>query len=361
MAQSAYIHIPFCRQKCKYCSFVSFAKEDLIESYINALLSEIDKRYNGEKLKTLYFGGGTPSLLNPCCFEKIISKFNFEEKPEITFEANPEFLTLEYLKNIYSTGVNRISIGVQSFDDKLLSEIGRKHISSEAIKAVELSKKAGFSNISIDLIYGLPSQTIETFIKSLNTAIYLDIQHISSYGLKIDEGSYYYNHLPQNLPDNDIQADMYLEMIKILEKNGFYHYEISNFAQKGYESKHNLNYWNAEEYYGFGCASSGYENKTRYSHEKTIEKYTENPTTLIEKEILTEQNRLEEYIFLGLRKKEGINISELNRKFDIDFCSKYGFIIEKYKNYFEKRDDFLNFTNEGFLISNIILSEFIEA
>ena len=361
MVKSAYIHIPFCRQKCKYCSFVSFTKNELAEKYIKSLLTEIKARYNGEKLKTLYFGGGTPSILNTDNFEKIISQFNFEENPEITVEVNPEFLTYGYLKSLYETGINRISTGVQSFDDGILSEIGRKHTSEEAVKAVELSKKAGFSNISIDLIYGLPKQTHEIFLKSLETAVSLDIQHISSYGLKIDRGSYYYNNMPKNLPDNDVQADMYEEMVNFLENNGFNNYEISNFAKNGFESKHNLNYWNAEEYYGFGCASCGYENKTRYSHTKNPEEYIENPLKLTEKEVLTKQNLLEEYIFLGLRKKQGINISEINKKFDIDFSSKYGFILQKYENYFEKRGNFLNFNLNGFLISNIILSEFIEA
>ena len=361
MVKSAYIHIPFCRQKCKYCSFVSFTKQELTEEYIKSLLTEIKTRYKGEKLKTLYFGGGTPSILNADNFEKIITLFNFEENPEITAEVNPEFLTYGYLKSLYESGVNRISTGIQSFDDKILSEIGRKHTSEEAVKAVEIAKKAGFKNISTDLIYGLPEQTPEKFLKSLKMVVSLDIQHISSYGLKIDEGSYYYNHLPKNLPDSDVQADMYEEMVCFLENNGFNHYEISNFAKKGFESKHNLNYWNAEEYYGFGCASCGYEDKTRYSHTKNPEEYIKNPINLTDKEILTEQNLLEEHIFLGLRKKQGIDISEINKKFGIDFYSKYGFILQKYENYFEKKENFLNFNLNGFLISNIILSEFIEA
>lgn len=361
MVKSVYIHIPFCRQKCKYCSFVSYTNKELIEKYTKSLITEIKTRYKGEKLNTLYFGGGTPSILNTDNFEKIISKFNFDEKPEITVEANPEFLTYEYLKSLYEVCINRVSIGIQSFDDEILSEIGRKHTSQEAVKAVELSKKAGFSNISIDLIYGLPEQTHKKFLKSLKTAVSLDIQHISSYGLKIDEGSYYYNNLPKNLPDNDVQADMYEEMVSFLQDNGFYHYEISNFTKKGFESRHNLNYWNAGEYYGFGCASCGYENKKRYSHTKNPEEYIENPVKLTDKEVLTEQKLLEEYIFLGLRKKQGINISEINKKFGIDFYSKYGFIIKKYENYFEKNENFLNFNLNGFLVSNIILSEFIEA
>ena len=361
MAESVYVHIPFCRQKCNYCSFISFTNKEYIENYINALLPEISERYQCEKIKTLYFGGGTPSLLSPDYFEKILSKFIFCENPEITIEVNPEYLTLEYLKNVFETGINRVSIGVQSFNQKILEIIGRKHSVSDIFKAVEFAKSAGFKNISIDLIYGLPEQTLEDFEKSINKAISLDVNHISSYGLKIDEGSYFYKNKPKSLPDSDMQADMYLKMIDILGKNGFKHYEISNFAKNGFESKHNLNYWNAKEYYGFGCAACGYENKIRYSHENLLENYIKNPVFLIKEPSLTEQEMLEEYIFLGLRKKEGINLSDIKNHFNIDFNSKYGNILNKYSKYFEKNDDFLNFTDEGFLISNIILSEFIEA
>ena len=361
MVKSAYIHIPFCRQKCKYCSFVSYTDKNFIEAYIKAVLSEIDERYEKEKLNTLYFGGGTPSLLKEIYFEKIISKFDFNNSPEITIEANPEFLTEEYLKNIFELGINRLSIGIQSFNENILKQIGRKHSVSDALNAVGLAKSAGFSNISIDLIYGLPSQTPEDFEKNLNTAISLDITHISSYGLKIDEGSYFYKNTPKNLPDSDTQADMYLRMIEILEQNGFKHYEISNFAKEGYNSKHNLNYWNTGEYYGFGCAACGYQNKIRYSHENSPEKYIKNPNSLIEETPQTEQEILEEHIFLGLRKKAGINISYMENRFKIDFQKKYGNILKKYSEYFEKNGEIINLTNNGFLISNIILSEFIEA
>jgi len=360
MKESAYIHIPFCRQKCKYCSFVSFTKQGYTEDYINALLSEIKERYNKEKLKTLYFGGGTPSLLKPACLEKIFQQFSFAENPEITIEVNPEFLTETYLKDIFKLGINRISIGVQSFNEKILNLIGRKHTVSDALNAVKYAKSAGFSNISIDLIYGLPEQTPKDFEKTLNTAVSLDVTHISSYGLKIDEGSYFYKNKPKNLPDSDMQADMYLKMTEILEQNGFKHYEISNFAKNGFYSEHNMNYWNAKEYYGFGCASCGYENKIRYSHENTIEKYIKNPLFLIKETPQTEQEMLEEYIFLGLRKKEGINIPYIKNRFKKDFYSQYGNILNKYSEYFEKNGENINLTDNGFLISNIILSEFIE-
>lgn len=361
MAESVYIHIPFCRQKCKYCSFVSFAKQELIEDYINALLSEIKERYNKEKLKTLYFGGGTPSLLSPVHFEKLLTQFDFAENPEITTEVNPEFLTEEYLKNIFELGINRISIGVQTFNQRILKIIGRKHSVEDIFRAVELSKSAGFKNISIDLIYGLPEQMPEDFEKTLKTAVSLDVTHISSYGLKIDEGSYFYKNTPQNLPDSDMQADMYLKMAETLGKNGFKHYEISNFAKDGFNSRHNINYWNAKEYYGFGCASCGYEHKTRYSHENSLKKYIKNPINLIKEPPLTEREMLEEYIFLGLRKKEGISISCVKERFQTDFYSKYGDILQKYSEYFEKNGENINLTDNGFLISNIILSEFIEA
>ena len=360
MITSVYVHIPFCRRKCKYCSFVSYNAIELKEQYVDALCSEIKNRYRGEHLKTLYIGGGTPSLLNAFDVEKIISCFNFDKKTEVTIEANPEKLNYEWLKDVKSLGVNRLSLGVQSFNDELLQKIGRKHKVKDVFSAVENAQKAGFENINADLIYGLPEQEMSDFSASVAALCELELPHISSYGLKIDENSYFYNYYPKNLPDEDLQADMYLKLVEITEKYDYKHYEISNFAKKGFDSKHNLNYWNADNYYGFGCAACGYENDLRYSHNTKIEDYIENPLILTEKENLTEQILLEEKIFLGLRKAAGINISEINKSFNIDFEKKYQNVLEKYKKYFIKTSDGYALNNSGFLVSNNIRSEFIE-
>lgn len=360
MTSSVYVHIPFCLRKCRYCSFSSYPELDLREKYLDGLLAEIDKRYRGEKIKTLYVGGGTPSLIGFSQIGKIVSKFDFENNAEITIEANPESTTLDWIKGVLDVGVNRISFGVQSFDDKLLKIIGRKHTVKQAFDTIYAAREAGFKNINIDLIYGLPTQTMSDVSASVITACEIGAEHISSYGLKIEEGSSFFQNPPKDLPDEDMQADMYLKLCEITSKYGYEHYEISNFAKKGFASRHNLNYWNAENYYGFGCAASGFEDLTRYTHENTIEKYLENPMNLTEKEVLTKDVQLEETIFLGFRKADGINISAINEKFDIDFEKKYYDVLKKYEKFFKKTENGYALTNDGFLLSNCILSDFAE-
>lgn len=358
--KNVYIHIPFCRRKCNYCTFSSYSEPELIEDYLTALEKEIQSGYNNEKIETLYIGGGTPSLLKSLQIARIASLFNCENNAEITCEANPENLSLDWLKGIFDAGVNRISFGVQSFDDNLLKIIGRNHTVKDAFNAVSNARKAGFNNISIDLIYGLPGQEISDVSASVITACELQIPHISTYGLKIEEGSRFSKMHINNLPDEDIQADMYLKICSILEQYGFKHYEISNFAKDGYFSEHNLNYWKANGYYGFGTAACGYDGKYRYSHDKTISGYINSSTVLTEVTELSRQEKLEEKIFLGLRTCEGINLEDINRDFHIDFEKKYSDILKKYDRYFISKNGNLSFNNEGFLISNYILSDFLE-
>lgn len=358
---STYIHIPFCKQKCKYCSFVSYPKIGLIEEYLTALKQEILNRYKGETLKTLYLGGGTPSLLTPEQINSILELFNLSENTEITVELNPETVDFQYLMDLKNIGINRLSFGCQTFDDEVLQLIGRRHNSQDVKNAVKYSKDAGFTNISLDFIYGLPNQTIEMFENDLKTAIKLDIEHISLYGLKIDENCYFAENPPENLPDEDIQADMYLKAIEILKQNDFEHYEISNFSKKGFNSRHNLNYWDNNTYYGFGCSAHGYENGIRYANEKNLEKYIQNPIIPKESHALTEQEKLEEEIFLGFRKMSGINVDEINKKFSINFTQKYGKILKKYLSlkYLAETNTGFKLTDEGILISNVILAEFL--
>ena len=360
MAKSVYIHIPFCKQKCKYCSFISFPCTEKILGYVYALLKEIDTNYQGEKLKTLYFGGGTPSLVEISLLKKIINKFILEQDCEITLEINPDDVSLEYLVKLREAGVNRISLGSQTFDNEILKEIGRRHNSEQVISAVSLAKEAGFNNISLDLIYGLPAQTIESLKKDLETILKLDVQHISTYGLKIEEDSYWGKCPPVNLPDDDEQADMYLMINRFLEENGFKRYEISNFAKSGYESKHNLNYWNNTEYYGFGVAAHGYVDGIRYSNFSTLEKYMDNPMLHEQGHFVTHEENLQEEIFLGFRKEVGLDIQYINEKFDIDFEKKYQKVLERFvPQYIQKSQYGYKLTLEGVLLSNNILSEFM--
>ncbi len=364
MTTSAYIHIPFCKSKCKYCSFISYTDKTVEQQseYINTLLKEIDFFYKKEPLKTLYIGGGTPSLLDISDLKKIIGKFKFDSNPEITIEINPETVDKKYLSGLYMNGFNRLSVGIQSFDNKILQSIGRIHTAQRALQTVKNAKEAGFKNISLDFIYGLPAQTLDMFIKDLELAVKMEISHISLYGLKIEEGCSFFNFAPKHLPDDDTQADMYLAAIDILEHNGFSHYEISNFARCGFESKHNLNYWNDREYYGFGAAAHGYISPVRYSNYRSIEEYQKKYKEKDVLEKIDETKHLEETIFLGFRKAEGIDVQNINKIFNIDFEYSYRKILKKYleSGHLRKTESGYKLSNEGFLISNFILADFID-
>lgn len=377
MVESAYIHIPFCKSKCAYCSFVSFNRLEKITGYVYALLKDISDNYRGEKLRTLYFGGGTPSLLPIDLLSKIIKKFKFQNNYELTMEINPDDANLEYFQGLKTLGVNRISLGSQTFDDEILKLIGRRHDSNAIVNAVNLAKEAGFTNISVDLIYGLPLQTLDSLKNDLKKFLELDIQHISTYGLKIEEGSKFSRYyscnrpaptltLPRGegtveicLPDDDAQADMYELINDTLEKNGYHRYEVSNFAKSGYESKHNLNYWDNNEYYGFGCAAHGYVDGIRYSNYSTLDEYMAKPSTHELGHTLSQQEKLEEEIFLGFRKRSGINVNRIKERFGIDFNSKYKNVLEKYRDFIEPTPSGYSLNLKGVLISNLILSEFI--
>lgn len=364
MPSSAYIHIPFCKSKCNYCSFVSFTgcNNNIKENYIDALVNEIKSFYKNEPLKTLYFGGGTPSLLDIGLIEKVLNCFILSDNAEITIEINPETVDVNYLESLKNIGFNRLSIGVQSFSDLILKQIGRIHTSKKAIETIKNAQNVGFNNVSVDFIYGLPSQDVASFANDLEFAIDLGVQHISLYGLKIEEGCYFYNNRPLDIADDDLQAEMYLNAIDTLESSCFKHYEISNFAKDGFESNHNLNYWNCKEYYGFGVAAHGYVNGTRYSNILDIESYISNFKIKDFEQNLTNKDMLEEMIFLGFRRGIGINVNEINEKFSINFDVLYKDILSKYiaSGHIIKTLIGYRFSNEGFLLSNIILSEFID-
>ena len=361
MTKSVYIHIPFCKSKCKYCSFVSYTNLEIKEKYLVALKKEIKNRYMGEELNTIYIGGGTPSLLTPKELEEITNLFNISNETEICLELNPETINEKYLKDLKRLGINRLSFGCQTFDDEILKIIGRRHNSTQVKDIVKSAINFGFTNINLDFIYGLPKQTLKLFENDLKQAINLGIAHISLYGLKIDEGCYFFSNLPKNLPDEDLQAQMYLMAVDLMIKNDFEHYEISNFSKKGFYSRHNLNYWNNDSYYGFGVAAHGYENGIRYSNSCNLDEYIsqQKPESFHK---VTKQEQLEEEIFLGFRKIAGINVKLLNSKFDIDFDRQYSSIIEKYLSYeyLIKTPNGYKLSKNGILVSNSILCEFLQ-
>lgn len=357
----AYIHIPFCKRKCNYCAFISIPALNLIDDYIKKLTVEIKHYYKRNPLKTLYIGGGTPSLLDIKHFEKILSLFKFAENPEITVEINPDSANLVLLNALYKMGVNRLSIGVQSFNDDILKAIGRLHTSKKAKDTVYLAQDTGFDNISVDLIYGLPLQNLKLWEEDLKQAKSLEIQHISLYGLKIEEGTPFFKNLPKHLPDDDMQADMYEFAINYLAPD-YKLYEVSNFAKAPeYCSKHNLNYWSEEEYFGFGLSAAGFLKGIRYQNTKNFMEYIQNPLLSKELTILTHEEQLEETIFLGFRKIEGININNINEKFKIDFNQKFSAPLKKFTDsgHIEKTENGYKLTIKGILISNLILSEFL--
>lgn len=359
MPRACYIHIPFCKAKCKYCSFISFNKLDLVTGYIYSLLKEINENYNGEQLNTLYFGGGTPSLIPVDLLSKVVKKFALDDGAEVTIEVNPDDCSLDYLSDLKNIGFNRLSIGSQTFNDKLLELIGRRHNSQQIFETVKNAKEVGFQNISLDLIYGLPSQTVDCIKEDLGKFLELGIQHISTYGLKIEGGSYWGEHNPDNIPDDDIQADMYELINYLLTGAGFKRYEVSNFAKEGFESKHNLTYWNNDEYYGFGVSAHGYVNGVRYSNYCILEQYMNNPSKHEYGRILTDKEKLDEEIFLGFRKTEGVNIKKIKHKFDVNFESKYKKILDKYSDYIIKTEQGFAFNLKGTMLSNEILPEFL--
>lgn len=368
--KNLYIHIPFCASKCHYCNFISFSgKNEFIASYFAALKAEMKfclGRQAAIGLETIYIGGGTPSVVDTRFYKDIFGLLSeltcISLDAEITMEINPGTVNINYLKEIMDIGINRLSIGVQSFDDKILKSINRIHSSQEAIETVKTAQKAGFENISIDLIYGLPEQTIEGWETTLNKALSLGINHISTYGLKIEEGTEFFRHLPKNLPDDEVQSQIYLKTIDILENNGFNHYEISNFSKKGFESRHNLCYWKNKKYFGFGLSAHGYLDDIRYSNTENLEEYLKDPTKSAFENQISAPEKIEEAVFLGMRLTEGINTKEFKLNYGIDIYQKYSKIIEKYIDYgFMTYDSSKNLklTKHGILLSNSILADFL--
>lgn len=363
MVNCVYIHIPFCLKKCNYCAFCSFAELSNIENYIDSLMKEIKFHYKNEKLNTIYFGGGTPSLIKEEYIEEILNCFNFDKNTEITLEANPNSLSLEKLVEYKKIGITRLSIGVQSFNDDLLKIMGRLHDKKDIYKTIENIDKAGFKNYNIDLMYGLPYQKTDDWIKTLDEAVKLNPYHISLYGLKLEKGTNFYKNYKNSniLPSLDIQADMYNIAIEKL-KEKYIHYEFSNFAKsKNYISKHNTAYWKRYNYYGFGLSASGFIDNKRYTNTFKFKEYLANPLQK-EYEILTKQNEIEEEIFLGLRLAEGIDFKYLNKKYNIDIEQIYGNLFNKYlkSEHLVKTECGIRFSKKGILVSNEILCEFID-
>lgn len=369
-----YVHIPFCKQKCSYCDFISYCdKNDLIEKYIKALKQEIkDSSVNEYEISTIYIGGGTPSYIESKYISEILKtikqKYNISRNVEITIEVNPGTATKEKLRDYVEAGINRISIGLQSCNNNLLKMIGRIHTYEEFLSTYKLAREVGFKNINVDLMIGLPNQTLDDVKKSLEEISKLNPEHISVYSLIVEEGTPIEKKIADGqlkLPNEELEREEYWEVKKFLESLGYKHYEISNFAKTGYESKHNLNCWEQKEYLGFGAAAHSYMKKTRYSNTENIEKYInqemQSKQLHIVHEVQKEEEQKKEYMLLGLRKIDGVQISSFKNKFG---CNP----IMEFKNELKKLTqeglikidlDQIKLTEKGIDLANIVWEEFI--
>lgn len=361
-----YIHIPFCRAKCGYCDFNSFPPmERQTEEYANELIREIkESPYRGEAADTVFIGGGTPSLIPPYYIEEILTAVNgafpFKADCEITTEANPESISREGLKAYKRAGVNRISMGVQSFNDSELKTLGRIHNSYQALTAYNMIREEGFKNVNLDLMFSFPGQSLESYEESLYRALELNPEHISAYSLIIEENTLFYKKYKNYQTNEDLDRIMYRKTNEILEAAGYGRYEFSNFAKPGYECRHNLGYWKRYNYLGFGLSARSFYNNIRFSNTDSFEEYLKG-TKENYREALTEKDIIGEFMFLGLRLKEGISFREFKELFKKDIFSIFGGVIEKYKKYglLSFDENRLWLTKEGIDVSNTIFAEFL--
>ncbi len=375
-----YIHIPFCKKKCYYCDFISYAnKEEKVKEYIECLQREIvieSRKYSKEEyeITTIYIGGGTPSYIDALYIERIINtikqNYKLHENPEVTIEINPGTVNEEKILMYEKIGINRVSIGLQTTNDKLLKQIGRIHTYEEFLNCYKLVNKSKINNINVDLMLALPNQTIEDLEESLQKVINLKPNHISLYSLILEENTKLEEKVNKNevkLPSEDIERKMYWKTKKILEENEYIHYEISNFAKKGFESKHNLNCWKQKEYLGFGVAAHSYINKERYCNTNNIEEYIKNvkSNNLINNrticEIQNKNDEEKEYMLLGLRKIDGIDIQEFKNKFVDNPIYIFHKELERLvkEELIEINLNQIKLTSKGLDFANLVWEEFV--
>ena len=372
---SLYIHIPFCAQKCLYCDFPSFARKDhLRKAYIEALNKEIinlREKHNNLEINTIFIGGGTPSVLEADeleCLLKEVAKLNMAKDIEYSMECNPGNLTEEKLEVMKNYGVNRISIGLQAKQDNLLKGLGRIHNYKTFKENFLLAKKVGFNNINVDLMFGLPNQRLNEWEETLREIISLEPAHISAYSLIIEEGTAFYNLYENDklkLPTEEEERKMYHLAKKILEENGFNQYEISNYAKEGKECRHNLAYWNMDNWIGVGSAAASYINGKRIKNISSVEEYINSINEKGEavEEIInnSKNDNMEEFMFMGLRKINGIDENEFKKRFSMNINDVYGEILNKYidEGLLIRDSGRIFLSEKGIEISNIIMADFL--
>lgn len=370
-----YIHIPFCIRKCNYCDFLSFPEtESRIAQYCHALKEEIKRtgdQAEGIGVRSVFIGGGTPSILEAEQITEIMTcirnNFSIEKNAEITIESNPGTLNAEKLNCYHELGINRLSIGLQSTDDDCLRRLGRIHTFQEFEKNYEQARKSGFQNINIDLMSGLPGQSLRGYEDTLNRVTELKPEHISSYSLIIEEGTPFYksDSVLQQLPDEDTERKMYERTKEILAQQGYERYEISNYARQGRECIHNLGYWEQVPYLGMGLGASSFYNGARFSNERNFRKYLSTPYLPFEHREdyvqVSREEQMEDTMIFGLRKMKGISVSEFEREFGTPIWEMYGSVIERYSNLglLIQEGDVLRLTDAGIDVSNRIFEDFI--
>lgn len=368
---SAYVHIPFCTQICYYCDFSKvFIKNQPVDSYLEHLLEEF-RSYDIQKLRTLYIGGGTPTALSAPQLEVLLDgltkNLDLSVLEELTIEANPVDLDADKIAVLKNSAVNRVSLGVQTFDDKMLKKIGRSHLEKDIYENIDRLKLAGFDNISIDLIYALPGQTMEQVKENVAKAIGLDIPHMSLYSLILENHTVFMNRMRRGklpLPKEELEAEMFEYIIAELERAGFEHYEISNFSKPDFESRHNLMYWDNAEYYGIGAGASGYVNGVRYKNHGPIRHYlsaVEEGNARITEEHLSQKEQMEEEMFLGLRKKSGVSMARFEEKFGRSFEGLYGEIVRDLvqQGLMQIEGDHVRMTKRGLFLGDTVAERFI--
>jgi len=362
-----YIHIPFCAHKCDYCDFISFANcTNKIEEYIDKLKEEIlEEKLEQYKITTIYIGGGTPSFVDSNYIVDVLNLIDKTYAKEITIEVNPGTVTKEKLEEYYNEGVNRLSIGLQSTDNEMLKSIGRIHDFEQFQETYNLAREVGFKNINVDLMIGLPNQEVKNIKKDLETIINLKPEHISVYSLILEEGTILENKVSKGgleLPEEIVERKMYWTVKETLEKSGYIHYEVSNFAKEGFESIHNSNCWKQQEYIGVGLAAHSYINKKRYSNTENLNKYLDNIAK--NRTVHEEQNKEDEqkeFMLLGLRKIEGVDIQKFKNKFVENPIYLYRKELDKLvkNNLIEIDVNNIRLTKKGIDLANNVWAEFI--
>ena len=374
-AAGLYVHVPFCSSRCSYCDFATgLYQRELAEAYVSALVAEIkSSHYQGEHADTIYFGGGTPSLLTPAQLDRILvtlhDHFAIDPASEITLEINPGSVNEEKLCDVRSVGINRASFGAQTFDDRELAKLGRSHSSADTLKTFADLRRAGFDNVSFDLIAGLPGQTLDGWQRNVKQALDLRPEHLSFYLLEVHQGTPLAEHIRRGIqpePDDDLAGVMYQWMLEQASEAGYEHYEISNLCQPGFHSRHNVKYWTGAPYYGFGCSSHSYDGHAlRWSNHRDVLKYVETiesgVSPVVDEQQLSPTDVRAEALFLGMRLMRGIDLRRYHESFGVDLREERGADLDRFckAGLLEFDGELIRLTRNGALLSNEVFAAFV--